>query len=698
MILFDIENRLLRVGKRLLDPPLDVEQLFALLDKVGSLLSEIDQSPNKPIATSLVPLMRALITKELLSHSDTNVKVSVAHCISEIMRITAPLPPFGDEIMKDIFEVLIDAFAFLDDINSDLYTKRVVILGTLAKVKSCVILLDLSCDGLVLQMFNHFFNAMRVKHPDEVCKAIETIMTFMVQESDSIPYDLSKCLLSSVKKNSKDFSPIISSLGERVIRNCSTILKPCLMEVISSMGSPLSDYPEFVALLCQDNADGLINNNSGECSIAKSNSSEGTISEELLQESGNLDANISCKKVGITMDDSKKEISKSVTSKCVNQEIKTDQSFGQNIKKIRDLGNMEITAPLENVKDSVEKDPVEKDPIESNKKTINTTSPMLSVTPGAKGRKKGRPSLAKTQVKKEKVNKNNSTLEKEVGSSGVDHLQKLKSSKRIQQKESNKKSSSLTKAEKSESQKVVTTKKRRRSNGQDTALGQELIGSSIKVWWPIDKEFYHGVVDSFNPSTKKHKVLYADGETENLLLKNERWKYAQSDNSCSDAMDDQDLPTSNARTMSPDIEKSISDQKKQGKTKSEDTSVFEQKGSVSTPDKIHGGDEFLNKSDGTRNPSKEKHVEPEIENAGKSKDATISMTRKPKQNRAALNRKSSNGLRSRGSNNISNAKKTSKMGRKPKYIVQEIDPMVSDIPENSDDTIDDPKVSVGKSS
>lgn len=211
------------------------------------------------------------------------------------------------------------------------------------------------------------------------------------------------------------------------------------------------------------------------------------------QESGNLDANISCKKVGITMDDSKKEISKSVTSKCVNQEIKTDQSFGQNIKKIRDLGNMEITAPLENVKDSVEKDP-----IESNKKTINTTSPMLSVTPGAKGRKKGRPSLAKTQVKKEKVNKNNSTLEKEVGSSGVDHLQKLKSSKRIQQKESNKvtvfcglyifeipfvlynlhlhskvfswhpmqKSSSLTKAEKSESQKVVTTKKRRRSNGQ----------------------------------------------------------------------------------------------------------------------------------------------------------------------------------------------------------------------------------------
>lgn len=39
------------------------------------------------------------------------------------------------------------------------------------------------------------------------------------------------------------------------------------MEVISSMGSPLSDYTEFVASLCQENADGLINNNSGDCSV-----------------------------------------------------------------------------------------------------------------------------------------------------------------------------------------------------------------------------------------------------------------------------------------------------------------------------------------------------------------------------------------------------------------------------------------------
>lgn len=63
--------------------------------------------------------------------------------------------------IQDIFEVLIDALALLDDISSHLYTKRVVILGTLAKVKSCIIMWDLNCDELVLQMFNNFFNAMR---------------------------------------------------------------------------------------------------------------------------------------------------------------------------------------------------------------------------------------------------------------------------------------------------------------------------------------------------------------------------------------------------------------------------------------------------------------------------------------------------------------------------------------------------------
>ncbi|KAJ6388103.1 hypothetical protein OIU77_026636 [Salix suchowensis] len=58
-------------------------------------------------------------------------------------------------------------------------------------------------------------------------------------------------------------------------------------------------------------------------------------------------------------------------------------------------------------------------------------------------------------------------------------------------------------------------------------LGEHLVGSKIKVWWPIDKRFYEGVVDSYDPIKKKHKVLYADGDEEKLNLKRQRWEFIE---------------------------------------------------------------------------------------------------------------------------------------------------------------------------
>lgn len=50
--------------------------------------------------TAVCPAMKALVVKELLTHSDVDVRVVVASCISEITRITAPDAPYDDELMK----------------------------------------------------------------------------------------------------------------------------------------------------------------------------------------------------------------------------------------------------------------------------------------------------------------------------------------------------------------------------------------------------------------------------------------------------------------------------------------------------------------------------------------------------------------------------------------------------------------------
>ncbi|KAJ9186182.1 hypothetical protein P3X46_005714 [Hevea brasiliensis] len=53
---------------------------------------------------------------------------------------------------------------------------------------------------------------------------------------------------------------------------------------------------------------------------------------------------------------------------------------------------------------------------------------------------------------------------------------------------------------------------------------EELIGYRIKVWWPMDKQFYEGTVKSYDPIKRKHVILYDDGDIEVLRLEKERWE------------------------------------------------------------------------------------------------------------------------------------------------------------------------------
>lgn len=70
------------------------------MQKAEYFLSRVEQSPSKSIERALSPCMRALIADKLFKHTDIDVKVAVAACISEITRISAPEAPYNDDLMK----------------------------------------------------------------------------------------------------------------------------------------------------------------------------------------------------------------------------------------------------------------------------------------------------------------------------------------------------------------------------------------------------------------------------------------------------------------------------------------------------------------------------------------------------------------------------------------------------------------------
>ena len=69
-----------------------------------------------------------------------DIRVTVASCLSEITRITTLKLPYDDDIMKEMFQLIVEPFERLDDMSICLFRKRVSILESVAKVKSSLIM------------------------------------------------------------------------------------------------------------------------------------------------------------------------------------------------------------------------------------------------------------------------------------------------------------------------------------------------------------------------------------------------------------------------------------------------------------------------------------------------------------------------------------------------------------------------------
>lgn len=86
---------------------------FHGLKEAESFLTKVEQSPAKSMHDALSPMIKALVADELLRHSNVDVKVALASCLSEITRITAPDAPYDDEKMKVSISHYFSIFFFI---------------------------------------------------------------------------------------------------------------------------------------------------------------------------------------------------------------------------------------------------------------------------------------------------------------------------------------------------------------------------------------------------------------------------------------------------------------------------------------------------------------------------------------------------------------------------------------------------------
>ncbi|XP_006647503.1 uncharacterized protein LOC102706164 [Oryza brachyantha] len=548
----ELEEKLRDVGEKLLAPPDDVDALLKLIHEAEGYILKVEQAPLESTVSAMTPAMTALVKKELLDHSSYEVKLSVVSCISEITRITAPETPYDDNVMKDVFSIMVGSFEKLDDMESPLFGRIVSILETVAKVRLCVVMLDLDCEDLIRQMFHSFFTTVKPNHSEKVITCMTTIMNLVIEEDDEVETPIAECLLKHAKSELKENSAASFELAEKVIGACSEKLKPVFLQLLQ--GTSFNEYSDIIATICEDGSDvkeDMDADPSGKDMVDDGKLSERTISDELPQERSKLEQDVSH-----------------------DQDVTQTTTIGNGATPL-DNG---IEAAAANLKELSNLDTEKKDGVKQSSKVANgaaeETPKRVEGKPGVVKARRGRPPGLKSLEKKaagkkvlglkkveeatdsagkltKQSSKDDTKTSTGKASGGGSSKKQQKTSLKQQKDEADSKedttkdlslkemaspksvSKGSARNKGSQGQENIGSKRKRSQDDEleiprsrkNKGLDAGIVGSRIQVWWPDDEKFYKGVIDSFDTASKRHKIAYDDGDVEVLLLREEKWDF-----------------------------------------------------------------------------------------------------------------------------------------------------------------------------
>ncbi|KAH0460804.1 hypothetical protein IEQ34_008379 [Dendrobium chrysotoxum] len=107
-----------------------------------------------------------------------------------------------------------------------------------------------------------------LKHSDIIFSSMKTIMTLVLEKTESISAQFLSCLFDGVKVFENNVLHTTKKV-EKVLVNCSLKLKPYLAKLFNGNDALLSDYNKIVVAVFQGKPDTLIHNEMNASSTTK---------------------------------------------------------------------------------------------------------------------------------------------------------------------------------------------------------------------------------------------------------------------------------------------------------------------------------------------------------------------------------------------------------------------------------------------
>nr|GEW72392.1 hypothetical protein [Tanacetum cinerariifolium] len=443
-----------------------------------------------------------------------NTDVELGQQLKEVGKKPLHPPDTVDELLPVLHQVerllsklIVSSFEDLANQSSQSYFKRASILETVSKVQSCVIMLDLECDDMIVEMFEHF-------------------------------------LRSGVL-------PIAQKLGEDLLKKYAEKLKPYLIPALTAL--------EAKKIESEDEKDNDVKESAISAPVqleTKKDNDDVQVSSPKAIETKSVTANVSSSSQSDSLPDASRI--KNVVHSKRKQEVKLpdtiDLSEDDDVAsdsdeepplKVSKKLNLLISGQSQNNqgKKVGAEDSDAKQAKQSVKKSY-VKKPKQTGKTSKQSAKKAKDSVLDSEPLKsvKKVEKRKRTVEEEDSDSDAKPL-KLSAKKGMQKDEAKTLSNddemdvspkSTKKPAKWEGNKKILQAPVQNASIHQLKIKNLILKNMTKAWLGKRSKFgglkikcISKVLLSQLMLLKKHKVSYVDGDEENLYLRNQRWAIIQ---------------------------------------------------------------------------------------------------------------------------------------------------------------------------
>jgi len=201
-------------------------QLLKALKDVSDALGRVGQGEH---STEMKTLPNVLVLKALLNHSDKDVRLYTALCLSDVLRIFAPREPYeDDETLKGVYSAFLDALHHLDDPSKSAFICAQALLQNIATIGLCVPMLDLECEGadsLVVELFQVLFKTISPMNSPLVEEDVTKVLSTMLEEAEEVSPEVLHTILERLVQPCKGENPAAHTLACNLIRKSENTLQ-----------------------------------------------------------------------------------------------------------------------------------------------------------------------------------------------------------------------------------------------------------------------------------------------------------------------------------------------------------------------------------------------------------------------------------------------------------------------------------------